>query len=491
MKQKYYLAFDLGASSGRAMLGTVGDGAISVREIHRFENGAVDIDGGLYWNLLGLFAELKRGLAKALAEGVELAAVAVDTWGVDFALLDARGKFAGFPRHYRDPRTADILPWAFARVPRERLYERTGIQFMNLNTVFQLAAMVRDQDPALAIARTLLFMPNALTYLLSGDVSAEYTIATTSQLYDPHARDWAWDVIESLGFARGLFPRVVPPCTPAGTLRPALRDELNCGAVPVVLVGSHDTASAVAAVPAEGNAPWAYLSSGTWSLLGVELPGPLITPAALAANYTNEGGLAGTIRFLKNIMGLWLIQECRNEWQRRGTTYSFPDLSRLAAAAEPFRSLIEPNADVFVAPGNMPERIAAFCREAGEPVPETPGQIVRCALESLALRYRRTLDELEEITGRSIGVLHLVGGGSQNELLNQFTASAIQRPVITGPVEATALGNIAAQAMAMGDIGSLAEARAAIRRSTATQTYNPQDSRAWEKAYQRYRNTFR
>jgi sugar (pentulose or hexulose) kinase len=488
---KHYLAFDLGASSGRAMLGTVEDGKISLQEVHRFENGAVDVDGGLYWNLLGLFAELKRGLAKALATGVELDGVAVDTWGVDFALLDAQGKFAGFPRHYRDPRTTDILPWAFARVPRERFYERTGIQFMNLNTIFQLAAMVRDGDPQLLIGKTLLFMPNALTYLLSGHIGAEYTIATTSQAYDPHAGDWAWDIIDALGLPRSLFPAVAAPCTAAGVLRPAICAELNCKPIPVILVGSHDTASAVAAVPAEGSRSWAYLSSGTWSLLGVELPAPHITPAALAANYTNEGGLAGQIRFLKNIMGLWLIQECRHEWQRQHLDLSFAEMNRLAAAAEPFRSLIDPNADVFLAPGDMPGRIAAACRASGQPVPETPGQMVRCALESLALRYRRTLDEIEQITARPVEVLHLVGGGSQNALLNQFTANAIQRPVITGPVEATALGNIAAQALATGVLTSLADARAAVRRSSATETCLPEQGAAWESAADRVRQLFR
>ena len=488
---KHYLAFDLGASSGRAMLGTVADGKISLQEVHRFENGAVDVDGGRYWNLLGLFAELKRGLAKALETGVELAGVAVDTWGVDFALLDAKGKFAGFPRHYRDPRTADILPWAFARVPRERFYERTGIQFMNLNTIFQLAAMVRDGDPLLVSGKTLLFMPNALTYLLSGNVSAEYTIATTSQAYDPHAGDWAWDIIDALGLPRSLFPRVAAPCTSAGLLRPSICAELNCKPLPVILVGSHDTASAVAAVPAQEDRSWAYLSSGTWSLLGVELSAPQITPAALAANYTNEGGLAGRIRFLKNIMGLWLIQECRHEWQRQRLELSFEEMGRMAAAAEPFRSLIDPNADVFLAPGNMPERIAAFCRDSGQPVPETPGQIVRCALESLALRYRRTLDEIEQLTGRPVEVLHLVGGGSQDAVLNQFTANAIQRPVITGPVEATALGNIAAQAIATGALKSLADARAAVRRSAATQTCLPEQGAAWKSAYDTVRRLFR
>ena len=488
---KHYLAFDLGASSGRAILGTLADGKIALREVHRFENGPVEVDGGLYWNLLGLFTELKTGLAKALELGVELAGMAVDTWGVDFALLDAKGKFAGFPRHYRDPRTADILPWVFERFPRARLYERTGIQFMNLNTVFQLAAMVRDQDPMLESGKTLLFMPNALTYLLCGQISAEYTIATTSQAYDPRAGDWAWDLIAALGLPRRLFPKVVPPCTPAGLLRPSICAELNCKPIPVILVGSHDTASAVAAVPADEGSSWAYLSSGTWSLLGVELPQPLITPAALEANYTNEGGLCRTIRFLKNIMGLWLVQECRHEWQRRGLNLSYDDLETMAAAAEPFRSLVDPNAEVFLPPGDMPERIAGVCRDTGQPVPETPGQIVRCALESLALRYRRTLDEIESITGTRAAVLHLVGGGSKNLMLNQFAANAAARPVRTGPVEATALGNLAAQALATAALGSLKEARDCVRRSAETQEYSPEDTQAWQAAYDTYRRLFR
>ncbi|NLF16407.1 MAG: rhamnulokinase [Lentisphaerae bacterium] len=486
----HYLAFDLGASSGRAILGSVENGRIELREVHRFENGPVDVAGGLYWNLLGLFAELKTGLAKALAEGVSLAGMAVDTWGVDVALLDSQGKFAGFPRHYRDPRTADILPWAFARLPRERLYERTGIQFLTFNTAFQLAAMVRDQDPVLSSARTLLFMPNALTYLLCGTISAEYTIASTSQLLDPRTGGWAWDVVDALGLPRHLLPPIAPPCTLAGPLRPALCAELNCEPIPVILVGSHDTASAVAAVPAEPGSSWAYLSSGTWSLLGVELDAPVITPASLAADYTNEGGLGGTTRFLKNIMGLWLIQECRRDWQRRGQAVSFDEMMHLAEAAEPFRSLIDPNAAVFVAPGAMPERIAAFCRDSGQPVPETPGQILRCAMESLALRYGLAVQELEQLTGRRLERLHLVGGGSRDDLLNQFTANAIGRPVVAGPAEATALGNIAGQALATGELASLAAAREAIRQSIRTRTYTPHATPAWKAAAETYRRLF-
>lgn len=487
---KHYLAFDLGASSGRAILGTLDDGRIELEELHRFENGPVDVNGGLFWNLLGLFAELKTGLKKALEKGVELSGAAVDTWGVDFGVIDANGQFVGFPRHYRDPRTADILPYAFAKVPRERMYETTGIQFMNLNTVFQLSAMERDGDSALQVGKTLLFMPNALTYLFTGNATAEYTIATTSQLYDAKAGDWARGMVADLGLPAGLLPEVVPPCTVVGELRPAVCEEMNCSPVPFILVGSHDTASAVSAVPATTGKSWAYLSSGTWSLLGVELDQPMLSPAALAANYTNEGGVGGKIRFLKNIMGMWLIQESRAEWRRQGKNFTFDEMDLMAAEAEPFRSFIDPNDESFVAPGNMPGRIAEFCRRTGQPVPETPGQIMRCALESLALRYRMALDEIEEITGSRIEILHLVGGGVKNLVLNQYTADAIGRPVITGPVEATALGNIAGQAMATGALADLAEARRVIAASTETTTLLPAESAAWDGAYATFRRLF-
>jgi sugar (pentulose or hexulose) kinase len=485
-----YLAFDLGASSGRAILGTLTDGRIELEELHRFGNGPVDVNGGLFWNLLGLFAELKTGLKKAVDKGVSLSGVAIDTWGVDFGVVDANGQFVGFPRHYRDPRTADIYPYAFAKVSREEMYETTGIQFMNLNTVFQLVAMERDGDSALEAGRRLLFMPNALTYLFSGNAVAEYTIATTSQLYDAKAGGWATEMIAKLDLPAEILPEIVPPCTVVGELRQAICEELNCAPVPFILVGSHDTASAVAAVPATTGKSWAYLSSGTWSLLGVELDEPLISAAALAANYTNEGGVGGKIRFLKNIMGMWLIQESRAEWRRQGKDYSFDEMDLMAAEAEPFRSFIDPNDDSFVAPGNMPERISAFCQKTGQPVPETPGQIMRCALESLALRYRMALDEIEEITGQEIEILHLVGGGVKNLVLNQYTADAIGRPVITGPIEATALGNIVSQAMATGEIADLAEARAVIAASTETNTLLPQNGEKWDDAYARFRQLF-
>ncbi len=483
---KHFLAFDLGASSGRAILGKVNSGKIELTEVHRFENGGTEVNGSLYWNILGLFAEMKKGLKKALDLGVSISGIAVDTWGVDFALLDNQGNFAGFPYHYRDQRTNDILPHAFSLVPRSRIYERTGIQIMSINSLFQLAAMQRDGSPLLGVADKLLMMPNALTYLFCGDVSAEYTVATTSQLYDPVGKDWAWDIIDQMQLPRRVFPPITPPCSVVGELRPAVCQELKCDPIPVILVGSHDTASAVAAVPAIDDRSWAYLSSGTWSLLGVELDQPLISAEAREANYTNEGGIGGKIRFLKNIMGLWLVQESRSEWARQGMDYSFAQLAEMAATAPAFASVIDPNHESFAAPGDMPGRIAQFCRETGQHVPETPAAIMRCALESLALRYRQTVSEIEQLTGRKIEILHLVGGGSKNELLNQFTANALKRPVITGPVEATAIGNIISQAIALGEIKDLAEARALIRKAFEMHEYQPRETTAWDAAYTRY-----
>ena len=480
---KNYLAFDLGASSGRAIIGTLENGRITLREIHRFSNGPVAINGGLFWNLPGLFTELKTGLAKAVQEGVELSGIAIDTWGVDYTFIDADGFPVGLPRNYRDPRTEDIMPFAFDRIPKEKIYELTGIQFMSLNTNFQLAASVRDNDKQLLAADKLLFMPNALTYLFCGNVSAEYSITTTSALYNPNTRDWAWEIIDSLGLKRSLFPKIVPSGTVVGTVSPQLQEELKCGALPVILIGSHDTASAVAAVPAQKGSNWAYLSSGTWSLIGLELDKPLITPESREANYTNEGGVGGKIRFLKNIMGLWLIQECRNEWIRQGKEYSWGDLVKLAQEAEPFFAFVDPNDQSFVTPGNMPQRIADFCKKSGQRVPETPGQIIRVALESLAMRYKMSVDDLKTITGKAIDVLHIVGGGCKNDLLNQFTANATGLRILTGPVEATALGNIAVQAIATGEISNLDEARAIIAESTEMGGFEPQETPAWTKAF--------
>ena len=484
--KKNYLAFDLGASSGRAILGTIEDGKIFLKELHRFANGPVSINGGLFWNILGLFSELKTGLAKALQETPDIEGIAIDTWGVDYTFIDSDGFIVGNPRNYRDPRTEDVMDYAFNKISKEKIYELTGIQFMSINSVFQLAASVRDNDKQLQIADKLLFTPNALSYLFCGNVSAEYSIATTSQIFNPKTKAWAWEIINALGLKPTMFPKIVPSGTIAGELLPSIQEELKCGPIKVILTGAHDTASAVAAVPVEPGSNWAYLSSGTWSLIGLELDEPLINAETLKANYTNEGGVGGKIRFLKNIMGLWLIQQCRDEWIRQGCEYSFGKMVELAAAAEPFFAFVDPNDQSFVTPGNMPQRIVDYCKKTGQRVPETHGQIIRIALESLAMRYRRSVIELEAITGKKIDVLHIVGGGCKNDLLNQFTANACGRKILTGPVEATALGNIVVQAMATGDVKDLAEARRIVAASTELGTFVPQDAASWDKEYDRF-----
>lgn len=484
----HFLAIDLGASSGRGIVATVDNGRMTLQEVHRFANGGTDVNGRLVWNILGLFCEIKTSIKKALELDLELSGIAVDTWGVDFALLDDAGNFLGYPLHYRDSHTAAVFEWIFDLVPKEEFYQATGIQFMVFNTIFQLATLKREGSPALANAAKMLLMPNALTYLLSGDISAEYSIATTTQAYNPTTGDWAWEIIDKLGIPRRIFPRIAPSCTKAGRLRPAICEELNCAPIPVILAGGHDTASAVAAVPAVGGDPnWAFLSSGTWSLLGVELDAPCLTAAARAANFTNEGCINGKIRFLKNIMGLWLVQESRNTWRRQGLDYSFAELERMAAEAEPFTAFVNPNDERFLAPGNMPERIRSYCQDTGQKVPQTPGQIVRCAAESLALTYRLAVDTMEQVTGKTIDRLHLVGGGSKDGMLNAFTANAVNRPVLAGPTEATAAGNVLAQALATGAVASLEEGRTIVANSFDMQTFRPRHPEEWQEAYRRYK----
>lgn len=483
---KNYLAFDLGASSGRAIIGHYNGETIELEELHRFANGPHEVNGQLFWDINTLFAEIKEGLRKAIAACPQIDGIGIDTWGVDVCYLGSDGKLIGLPHHYRDPRTSDVMPWTFARISKDEIYRETGIQFMNLNTIFQLSASVRDDEEALKKADKLLFIPNALTYLLCGSVAAEYSIATTSQLFNPTTGDWSWKIIDAIGLKRSIFPKITPSCTVAGPLSEEIQKEFSCVPIPVILIGSHDTASAVAAVPANDETGWAYLSSGTWSLMGVELQHPCIDEAAQKANYTNEGGVGNTIRFLKNIMGLWIIQECRNQWIREGSKYSFAELADMARNAEPFYAIINPNDSLFEAPGDMPARIRQFCQQTGQKVPETPAQIVRIALESLALKYRQTWKELETLTKTRLSILHLVGGGCQNVLLNEFTCNAIQATVVTGPVEATAFGNILGQGIATGTIDGLNAARAIVRRSTPTDRYEPTDAAAWEEAYAKY-----
>lgn len=491
------LALDLGAESGRAILGRLDRGKLDLQEIHRFPNGPVRLPDGLHWNAPGLFGELKVGLRKAREEvgptGPRsaprlggLASAGLDTWGVDFGLLDARGDLLGNPFHYRDSRTDGLVEKAWQLVGRETIFEATGIQFMQLNSLYQLLALKLGGSPALAGASTFLTMPDLFNYWLTGHKVSEFSNATTTQCYDPRARDWARPLLERLGIPTRIFPEIVPPGTVLGELLPWVAEETGLAGMQVIAPACHDTGSAVAAVPAAGPG-FAYLSSGTWSLLGAELPAPVINAETLALNVTNEGGVGGTIRFLKNIVGLWIVQECRRVWQvQEGTAISYDDITRLAAEAEPFRAMIDPDWPEFLPPGDMPARIAEFCRRTRQPVPESKGQFIRCALESLALKYRKTLDSLESVLGQRLDPLHIVGGGTKNRLLNQFAANATARPVVAGPVEATAIGNILVQAVALGELGSLADARAVVRRSFDVARYEPQDVDRWAEAYQRW-----
>jgi rhamnulokinase len=479
------LAFDLGASGGRAVLGCFDGDRLRLSEVHRFPNEPVRLPDGLHWDVLRLFAEVKRGLALCGEKHGRPASIGVDTWGVDFALLDHQGSLLGNPHHYRDSRTQGMLEEAFQRVPREEIFERTGIQFMRWNALYQLLSMALARSPLLEAAETFLMMPDLFNYWLSGRAVCEFTDATTSQCYDPRAGAWATSMLKRLGIPTHFLAELVSPGTVLGPLLPSMAEETGLGDVPVVAPACHDTASAVAAVPA-GEEDWAYISSGTWSLVGMEVREPIITPESLASNVTNEGGVAGTFRFLKNVAGLWLVQECRRAWAQQGEEYSYDELSRMAEAAPPFPAFIDPDDPSFLNPSDMPRAIAAYCLHSGQTPPEGRDSIVRCALESLALKCRWVLDRIEKMRGRPIRVVHIVGGGSRSRALCQFTANASGRPVVAGPAEATAIGNILVQALALGHLSSLEEGRALVRRSFELPTYEPQHTAAWDKAYGRF-----
>ena len=488
-----FLAFDLGAESGRVVLGTLAGDKLTLEEKHRFLNPTGRLNGHLHWNLLGQWEELKAGLRKAAVEQhgdhrtpIPLHGIGVDTWGVDFGLLSESGEILGNPFHYRDARTDGMMERAFARVPRERIFETTGIQFMQLNSLYQLLAMSEAKSSMLRSAETLLFMPDLFNYLFTGQRRGEFSIATTSQMYDPRRKAWAIPMLKELGLPTHLLPEIIPSGTMIGELRSDVADECGVPPMPVIAPACHDTGSAVAAVPA-GSDDWCYISSGTWSLMGVEIPEPIINEKSLHYNYTNEGGVGGTIRFLKNIMGLWLVQECRRQWQREGYDHGYAELTQMAQRSKPLAAIIDPDHKPFLSPGEMPRKIEEFCRQTDQRPPGARGEFIRACLDSLALTYRKTLDGLEDVLGRKVGVIHVLGGGSQNELLNQMTADACDRPVVAGPVEATAIGNILVQAMATGDIKSLADARAIVRRSFRVTRYEPRDRGQWDEAYARYR----
>jgi rhamnulokinase len=482
---KKLLAFDLGAESGRGVVGVFDGQKLELEVINRFPNGPVRTLDTLHWDVLHLHGAMLETLRLAAAVYGTLDGLGVDTWGVDFALLARDGSLLGNPRHYRDPHTEGIMEEAFARVPRADIFRQTGLQFMRFNTLFQLLAMQRDRSPQLDAAETLLFMPDLFHYFLTGIKVNEFTDASTSQMLDPATRTWAYGLVEAFGLSTKILGTIVPPGTVLGPLRASVVSDTGLNPVPVIAPASHDTGSAIAAVPAEGTS-WAYISSGTWSLMGVELPAPLVNDKAQEYNFTNEGGVGGTIRFLKNIAGLWLVQECRRAWERAGTTHPYDELTRLAEAAPPFASLVNPDDPSFMLPPSMPVALAEFCRRTGQPEPKEHGAVVRCALESLALRYRWVLERLEELTGRRLDVIHVVGGGSQNGLLCQFTADCCNRRVLAGPVEATAIGNVLVQAVGLGLLGSLADAREVVRRSFEVRPYEPRKPEAWQEPYGRF-----
>ncbi len=477
-----FAACDLGAESGRCMLGTFDGARVTLHEARRFPNEPVQVNTGLHWDVLRLFREIVQGLRAAACEHDGLDGIGVDTWGVDFALLDRRDGLIGNPYHYRDRRTEGVLPEALRRVPREEIYTQTGIQLMPINTVYQLFVMAQRQDPALEAAQTLVMMPDLFNFWLAGRKACEFTEATTSQCFNPRTRTWAWDLLTRFGIPARLFPDVVGPAVVLGTLRAAVAEDIGTGAVPVIAAACHDTAAAVAAVPAD-QPGFAYISSGTWSLVGTEIAAPILTPAALDANLTNEGGVAATLLH-RNVMGLWLLQQCRQRWEREGSV-TYEELLASARRARPFGPIVDPDDERFLRPTDVPDVIRRACRESGQDVPEDRGAMVRCILESLAVKYRWVIDHLEEVTGRRIAVAHIIGGGSRNDLLCQLTADATARPVQAGPAEATATGNILAQAMALGHLGTLEELRAVVRASTPVDTYDPHPDPRWDAALER------
>lgn len=485
MNAHYFLAFDLGAESGRAILGQLAGERLRLSEVYRFPNVPVRLPDGLHWDVLRLWTEIKESLRLVAREhAANLAGVGLDTWGVDFALLDRDGALLANPHHYRDSRTDGILAEAFRRVPRQEIFAQTGIQFMPINSLYQLLAMVIQRSPLLEAAQTFLTMPDLFNYWLTGRQVGEFSIATTTQCYDPRQGDWARPLLERLGIPTRIFPPLVPSGTVLGPLLPSVAEEVGLGSVPIIAPACHDTAAAVAAVPAEGK-DFVYISSGTWSLLGTELPEPIINEQSLAFDFTNEGGVGGTFRFLKNITGLWLVQECRRTWARQGQEFSYDELAPMAAQAAPLQSIVDPDDAEFAKHGDMPARIRACCQRTGQAMPQSTGEVVRCALESLALKYRWVLERLEMILRRRLEPIHIVGGGAQNRLLCQLTADATGRRVVAGPVEATAIGNIIVQGMAMGHIASLAEGRRVVRHSCALATYEPVGHPGWEEAYSR------
>lgn len=483
---KHVLAFDLGASSGRAVLGRLVDGRIEIEELHRFPNDPVLIGNRLHWDVLRLLHELKQSLLKAKHRNIKLASIAIDSWGVDFGLIGENGELLGNPYHYRDTHTNGVMEQLVDELSADEIFGRTGIQFMPFNTLYQLAALKRANSPMLREAKHILLFPALLRYFLTDEKINEFSHATTTQIYNPLTGDWDDKLLRAIGIDPSLLGEIVQPGVQVGQLSAAVCEELGIESVPVYAVAEHDTGSAVAAVPALSRS-FAYLSCGTWSLIGTEMDRPVINELSQELNFTNEGGVYSTFRLLKNIMGLWILQECRRAWERAGISYTFPELVRLANEAAPFTHFIDSDDDLFLHPGDMPAQIRSYLARTGQAEPENTGAIVRCILESLAFKYRYALEQTEQLSGQSFDGLHMVGGGIQNTLLCQWTANAIGKPVWAGPVEGSAIGNMAVQWIASGELADIWEARKAIRDSFPIEQYEPEDRELWEQAYDTFK----
>jgi rhamnulokinase len=482
-----FVTFDLGAESGRSVLGSFTDGKLTLSETHRFLNEPQWTLGRYYWDILRLFAEIKHGLARTIRDhGPVIDGIGVDTWGVDFGLLDSKDELLGIPRHYRDHRTDGIMEKAFTMVPKEEIYRVTGIQMLPFNTLFQLLAMKSEDSPLLDSARSLLTIPDLLNFWLTGRKVNEFSIVSTTQCYDPNTGDWAKGLMNRLGIPTHFLGEIVSPGTPLGPLHEAVREETGAHGIPVIAPACHDTGSAVAAVPVDGRNGWAYVSCGTWSLIGVELDSPLINEQTLTYNLTNEGGVSGTTRLLRNVMGLWLLQRCKRTWEREGHVYDYGQLANMAEESPHFSALVDPDDLSFLNPADMPVAIREFCKKTGQNPPDTIAATVRCIIDSLAMKYRWVVEKLEMVTGIPIETIHIIGGGSQNQGLCQAAADATGKRVLAGPVEATAAGNILVQAMATGLISNIAEGRKIVRRSFPLKEYLPADSDAWQEPYRKF-----
>ncbi len=481
---KRVLSFDFGASSGRAMLSGFDGEKITMEEIHRFSNDTVIVNGTMYWDILRLFYEIKTSITKAVNSG-GFDAIGIDTWGVDFGLIDKRGKLLSNPVHYRDLRTEGIPEKVFETISKEEIYNRTGTQCMRINTLYQLMYLKENEPEIFENTEKVLLIPDLFAYMLTGEMRAEASIASTTNLYNPYKRDWDYELIERLGLNKNLFPEIIKAGNIYGYLTDEICEELGCEKVPVIAVCAHDTASAVAATPSSAD-DFVYISCGTWSLFGIEAKEPIINDEVCSLNFTNEGGFEDTVRFLKNIMGLWLIQESRRQWRREGEEVGFDQLEKEALASEPFKCFVDVDDPMFESAGNLPKRVKEFCEKTGQYVPQTRGEIMRCIYQSIAMKYKYTFNKLGEIANKKYTKINMLGGGIKDKLLCRLTADACNAEVLAGPTEATVMGNIAVAYYALGEIKDFADIRKTVSNSTDIKHYLPENPEAWEEAYERY-----